>query len=223
MGKHRIPKVASYVGLDFQANTIYEADCSSEEGSEPETHSDLSKRNKRIFETLVNPLQVLSTAYGKVTDIGSSTATVAVLNYNEVEAVNLGDSGFIHFSYKGRQYYIQNVSKEQQHEFNVPYQLSYLPSPDYLAEMESEGRTREAKQLKRLLENGKICKDEPTLADLYTYEVVDGDIFILGTDGLFDNIFSNEAKNIVNNCMFNVSKVTPRVAKVRLLCDERRK
>lgn len=212
--RHWIPKVASYVGLDFQANTIYEAECSSEESSEPEAHSDLSKRDKRIFETPVSPLQALSAAYGKVTDIGSSTATVAVLNCNEVEAVNLGDSGFIHFSCKDRQYNIQNVSKEQQHEFNVPYQLSYLPSPDYLAKMESEGRTREARQLKHLLENGKICKDEAKSADIYTYEAVDGDIFILGTDGLFDNIFSNEAKNIVNTCMFNVSKITPRVAKV---------
>lgn len=215
--KHRIPKVASYVGLDFQANTIYEAECSGEEGSEPEANSDLYKRNKRIFETIISPLQILSTAYSKVMEIGSSTATIAVLNYNEVEAVNLGDSGFMHFSYKDRQYYIRNVSKEQQHEFNVPYQLARVPSAEYLIEMESEGRTREAKQLKRLLDNNKICEDNPDSADQYTYEVSEGDIFILGTDGLFDNIFSYEAKNIVNTCMFNVSKITSRVAKVRFL------
>jgi len=212
--KHRIPKVASYVGLDFQANTIYETEYCEEEGSEPEAASDLSTRNKRIFETLINPLQILTTAYNKVMDIGSSTATIAIVNYNEVEAVNLGDSGLIHFAYKDHQYHIQNVSKEQQHEFNIPYQLSKLPSAEYLIEMENEGRLREAKQLKRLLDNGKICKDEPEMADQYIYEVNEGDIFILGTDGLFDNIFSYEAKNIVNNCMFNVSKITSRVAKV---------
>jgi serine/threonine protein phosphatase PrpC len=212
--RHRIPKVASYVGLDFQANTIYETEYSEEEGSEPEATSNLSKRNKRIFETLIIPLQVLTAGYNKALDIGSSTATIAVLNYNEVEAVNLGDSGFMHFAYKNHQYYIRNVSKEQQHEFNVPYQLSRLPSVEYLMKMESEGRLREAKQLRRLLDNGKICKDDPEVADQYTYEVNEGDIFILGTDGLFDNIFSYEAKNIVNNCMFNVSKITSRIAKV---------
>ena len=81
--------------------------------------------------------------------------------------------------------------------------------------MEHEGRLREAKQLKRMLDAKKMCSDSPESADDYNYDIVDGDIFVLGTDGVFDNIFSYEVKKLVNNCMSNVSRVTSRVAKVK--------
>ena len=42
---------------------------------------------------------------------------------------NIGDSGFllIRFS-KDNQAYVAQKSKEQQHAFNIPYQLSVLPN-----------------------------------------------------------------------------------------------
>jgi serine/threonine protein phosphatase PrpC len=210
----RIPKVASYVGLDFQANTIYSTGGSDAETSEPESESNMPKVNKRSFEIPVDALQILTTSYNKIRDIGSSTAIVVTINQNEVHAANLGDSGFIHLSQKQEQYYIKNISKEQQHEFNVPFQLSCFPSEEYLTEMEKEGRAKEAKQLRFMIEKKKLCKDDPETADQYNYKVMDGDIFVLGTDGIFDNVFSYEIKDIIKNCMLNVTKITNRVAKV---------
>ena len=210
----RIPKVASYVGLDFQANTIYSAGGSDAEGSEIENENNTPKVNKRPYETPIDVLQILSTSYNKIKDIGSSTATILVINQNEVHAANMGDSGFIHLSKKQGQYHIKNISKEQQHEFNVPFQLSCFPSEEYLIEMEKEGRSKEARQLKFMIENKKLCKDDPETADRYTYKVEDGDIFVLGTDGIFDNVFSYEIKDIIKNCILNVTKITNRVAKV---------
>lgn len=210
----RIPKVASYVGLDFQANTIYNAGGSDAETSEAESESNMPEVNKRPFEIPLDALQILETSYNKITEIGSATSTIVVINKNEVHATNLGDSGFIHLSQKEGKYYINHISKEQQHEFNVPFQLSCFPSEEYLLEMEREGRGKEAKQLRFMIEKKKLCKDDPDTADVYTYKVNNGDIFVLGTDGIFDNVFSYEIKDIIKNCMLNVTKITNRVAKV---------
>ncbi len=212
--KSRIPKVASYVALDFHANTVYGAKGSDGEDSGPESECSSPKKSKRAYEIPINSMQILSNAYEKVDEFGSSTATVVVLNGNEIEAVNLGDSGFVHLTLKAGEYYINGVSKEQQHEFNVPYQMSRLPPAEYLAEMEREGRVKDVKKLKALLGTGKMCKDNPESADQYNQEVADGDIFVLGTDGVFDNLFSYEIKNVIRDCMRSVSRISQRVAKV---------
>eukprot|EP01022_Parablepharisma_sp_SALTPOND_P017508 TRINITY_DN2806_c0_g1_i1.p1 TRINITY_DN2806_c0_g1~~TRINITY_DN2806_c0_g1_i1.p1 ORF type:complete len:780 (+),score=74.10 TRINITY_DN2806_c0_g1_i1:395-2734(+) len=212
--KSRIPKTASYVALDFHANTVYGLKESDEEDNGPGSECSSPKINRRMYEVPINSMQILSNSYEKVAEIGSSTATVVVLNGNEIEAVNLGDSGFIHLTQKAGEYYINGVSKEQQHEFNVPFQLSRLPPAEYLSEMEYEGRIREVRQLKRMLETNKMCKDNPEDADQYNQEVQDSDIFVLGTDGVFDNLFSYEIKNIIRECMRSVSRINSRVAKV---------
>eukprot|EP00826_Nyctotherus_ovalis_P060072 TRINITY_DN8404_c0_g1_i1.p2 TRINITY_DN8404_c0_g1~~TRINITY_DN8404_c0_g1_i1.p2 ORF type:complete len:164 (+),score=10.93 TRINITY_DN8404_c0_g1_i1:412-903(+) len=80
--------------------------------------------------------------------------------------------------------------------------------------MEKEGRAKEAKQLRFMIEKKKLCKDDPESADIYSYRVSDGDIFVLGTDGIFDNVFSYEIKEIIKGCMLNVTRITNRVAKV---------
>ncbi len=224
----KIPKTASYVGLDFQSNTLYGAQNTSKDeddaSSGAESENSPSRYSAKQYEIPVNTMQVLSNAYDKVTDVGSSTATVVVINRNEIEAVNLGDSGFIHFSCKNKEYYINGVSLEQQHEFNVPYQLSRLPMAEYLKEMERDGRGKEVRQLKLMLESNKMCRDNPEEADQYSQEVHENDIFVLGTDGIltfltrrlgvFDNLFSYEMRNVIRECMKGAGRVTSRLAKV---------
>nr|KAJ3418987.1 hypothetical protein HK105_007554 [Polyrhizophydium stewartii] len=58
-------------------------------------------------------------------------------------------------------------NEEQQHSFNFPYQL------------------------------GTISKDSPADAQLFTIKVQEGDIVVLGTDGLFDNVFDEEIVDII--------------------------
>lgn len=53
-------------------------------------------------------------------------------------------------------------TEEQQHSFNFPYQL------------------------------GTGSKDTPTDAQQYTFNVEKGDVVILGTDGVFDNLFDED-------------------------------
>ena len=109
----------------------------------------------------VDPVQVMK--YGaniarKV--VGSATACIVTLQSSELFAANLGDSGFLIVRPSKDNKSVQLIfkSEEQQHSFNFPYQL------------------------------GNSSSDRPEDADLYKLAVEDGDLVILGTDGLFDNI-----------------------------------
>lgn len=61
------------------------------------------------------------------------------------------------------------ISPQQQHEFNFPFQIG---SPDSMS-------------------------DPPSAADKHAVEVKHGDILIAATDGLFDNVFPDEAAALV--------------------------
>lgn len=61
------------------------------------------------------------------------------------------------------------ISPQQQHEFNFPFQIG---SPDSMS-------------------------DPPTAADKHAVDVKHGDILIAATDGLFDNVFPDEAAALV--------------------------
>eukprot|EP00249_Psilotum_nudum_P022481 c28532_g1_i3 orf=383-1780(+) len=68
---------------------------------------------------LINPARVLTTAHSKTTCRGSSTACILAFSNHRLQAVNLGDSGFI-IVRNGRKIFKSPV---QQHQFNVPFQL----------------------------------------------------------------------------------------------------
>jgi len=96
--------------------------------------------------------------------IGSSTACLAMLNHadGKLYSANIGDSGLLVV----RDGKVIHRSAEQQHYFNTPFQLSLPPS-----EMASD-----------------VLSDRPEAADRYEFNVEDGDVIILATDGVFDNV-----------------------------------
>nr|CAD7264006.1 unnamed protein product [Timema shepardi] len=77
-------------------------------------------------------------------------------------AANIGDSGFV-LVRKGE---VVHRSEEQQHYFNTPFQLS-LPPPGH---------------------SGLVLSDRPESADTSNFTVEDGDVILLATDGVFDNV-----------------------------------
>jgi protein phosphatase PTC7 len=95
---------------------------------------------------------------------GSSTACVLILNRetSTVYTANIGDSGFIVVR-KGE---IVHKSEEQQHYFNTPFQLS-LPPPG---------------------NQNRVLSDSPESADRNSFPVEDGDVILVATDGVFDNV-----------------------------------
>jgi len=104
--------------------------------------------------------------------IGSCTACIVALNRQNrtLYSSNLGDSGFL-LVRAGK---VVHRSEEQQHTFNTPFQLTIAPS---------------ALQ-------GMVHSDSPESADQASFDVQAGDLLLLGSDGLFDNM--NDAMILVH-------------------------
>lgn len=115
---------------------------------------------------------------------GGSTACVGSVNAQtgRLQMANLGDSGFLLLR-TGRAHYYSNP---QTHAFNTPYQLSIVP-PKILAQASVFG--------------GEHYIDTPARADLSEDTMQEGDVLILATDGVWDNLNSQDMLNIVKKKM----------------------
>jgi len=164
------------------------------------------------------PEELLQAAYNDVildssVDAGSSTACILTLNASSglLQAANLGDSGFVII----RSSSVIYTQPSQTHFFNCPRQLAKLPfTPRYSTSI----------------------KDDPADADCFHLSLRDGDIVILFSDGLSDNVFPDELAQIcalvartapsekehvqvqamadrivdyARSCMFNYHRVSP--------------
>lgn len=116
------------------------------------------------------PVNLIASSYNELLEhkepiLGSSTACVLILNKenNMLYAANIGDSGFMVVR-KGS---IVHQSEEQTHYFNTPYQLS---SPFH---------------------NSDVLSDRPESADEISFPVQTGDVILVATDGVFDNLPSS--------------------------------
>lgn len=126
---------------------------------------------------------------------GSATALVASLDTTAAElgVANLGDSGLRQVRHLQdpasclASTRIVGRTKEQQHSFNFPFQLARLPEPEDFPRLLAEGQG----SLVRAVKNAPP-QDQPADADLYTFSVKEGDLIILGTDGVFDNLHDHE-------------------------------
>ncbi|KAJ7632615.1 phosphatase 2C-like domain-containing protein [Roridomyces roridus] len=112
-------------------------------------------------------------------DLGSSTACLATLNSHSgiLTSANLGDSGL----YIIRSSSILYHAPPQTHYFNCPRQLAKLKRP--------RGR------------NIGAIHDSPSHAETYSTTLKDGDIVILYTDGLVDNVFQAQILEICSLVM----------------------
>ncbi|XP_064618495.1 protein phosphatase PTC7 homolog [Lineus longissimus] len=139
--------------------------------------SEFSSKLMQTCERMVNrghfrpqaPAELLAASYSEILEnkeslIGSCTACLVSLNQEEktVYTANLGDSGFLIV----RNGQVIHRSEEQQHYFNTPFQLSVAP-PTH---------------------RGRVLSDSPEAAQRTSFGVQIGDIILLGTDGLFDNL-----------------------------------
>lgn len=122
-----------------------------------------------------DPMVALNTSYKQVEQVGSCTAVVGIMDEEgKFNAVNIGDSGFMVI----REGVMIFRTQEQQHGFNFPYQLGKI---------EGEGG-----------EYHPHGQDRPHHADSFEIQLKQGDIIILGTDGLFDNLWDKDILEAVN-------------------------
>ncbi|XP_060522581.1 protein phosphatase PTC7 homolog [Cylas formicarius] len=131
--------------------------------------------------TPTNPSELLANSYHELLHhkkaiLGSSTACVVLLNRENstLYTANIGDSGYMVVR-RGK---VVRRSEEQQHYFNTPFQLS-LPPPSYRA---------------------GVLSDRPDSASTDNFLVEDGDVILVATDGVFDNLPQNIILNELIKC-----------------------
>lgn len=120
-----------------------------------------------------SPINVIKAGFQELTEhkeplFGSSTACIMVLDKKSqmLHSANLGDSGFLVI----RQGSVVHQSSEQQHYFNTPYQLA-IPPPG---------------------QAGAVIEDSLDAAESTSFSVEHGDLIVLATDGLFDNVSTEQ-------------------------------
>lgn len=114
---------------------------------------------------------------------GGATACVAVADATgRLRTANLGDSGFVQL----RLGTVHQYSTPQTHAFNTPYQLSKTP-PEILTQASIFG--------------GLPLNDSPDRADIGDTQLQHGDVVVFATDGVWDNLSSQDILAIVSQQM----------------------
>ena len=131
----------------------------------------------------IDLMRVLTESYEQTHAIGSSTATLVAINDNALHGLNLGDSGFICFTKRGEDYICHGVTKERQHNFNTPFQLSNIPTEEDIEKLKESIPESDLEQLVSTIARHDMCQDPPNSADRYILDLHENDIIILGTDG----------------------------------------
>ncbi|KAJ5124584.1 uncharacterized protein N7515_008409 [Penicillium bovifimosum] len=136
----------------------------------------------------LRPKQLLQAGYDHVVAdstirAGGSTASVGVaLPDGRVELANLGDSGTVLV----RRAAVHHYSVPQTHGFNTPYQLSVIP-PRMRAQASVFG--------------GAFLEDFPRDASVTNVQMQHGDVLIVATDGVFDNINNQDILKLITSRM----------------------
>ncbi|KAG1664831.1 hypothetical protein FOA52_007089 [Chlamydomonas sp. UWO 241] len=150
----------------------------AEEGIDPAEYSrSLMKFSSIALEGTTHPhgadpREVIRHAHQETVMPGSSTICVCVMKPGgKMSVANLGDSG-VRLIRDGR---IVFASTAQQHMFNMPFQLSH-PS---------------------IIES----PDDADCAEVTVHDMQPGDVVVLATDGLYDNVFDDEIASIVADAL----------------------
>jgi len=140
------------------------------------------------------PWDLLNEAYIQIQNrhqeetLGSSTACVVSLlqlsegKYPILAAANLGDSGFMVI--RNGKIIFRSEEQQQAGHFNAPFQLSVV-SMKY---------------------RGNVYFNEPSEAARIQMSINRGDLIVLATDGLFDNLFDDQILEILEVEKFKFKK-----------------
>jgi len=145
-------------------------------------------------------LEAVDRGYRTTTAWGSATCCVAALAASDrvLGIANLGDAGarVVRFGSNGAPTVVERTV-EQQHSFNCPLQLTRLPPR---AEWNS-CRARGFGELIAAIEGG-THQDLPSSSALYSFDVQEGDLVLLGSDGLWDNLFEEELLEVLEQTVY---------------------
>ncbi|KAK3383731.1 phosphatase 2C-like domain-containing protein [Lasiosphaeria ovina] len=184
------PADFSHAFCDYMATAAYECRPAGEGSAKPA----LSARQlmKKGYDAVCHDPAIKA---------GGSTAIVGLLNdKGTLEVANLGDSGYILLRLNG----VHASSEPQTHAFNTPFQLSVVP-PSMLLRAAAFGGAR--------------LMDQPRDAEVTRHNLRHGDVLIFASDGLWDNLFTQDILRIVSSTMANTGAWTTTDAGVQVASD----
>lgn len=86
--------------------------------------------------------------------------------------------------------------------------------------LRAENKKKELDNLKRAMKENKFCNDTPEDSDIYQMRVREGDLLILATDGVFDNLFQEEILGIVKDfTLTNLKNKHTAISLARLMVE----
>lgn len=76
-----------------------------------------------------------------------------------------------------------------------------MPSENQMEDLRLRGKIQELMKLRKMLKADKdkqvVCNDDPEKSDKYDVKLELGDVIIMATDGVFDNLFNREILDII--------------------------
>jgi len=133
---------------------------------------------------------------------GAATALVVALDSEgqTLSVANVGDSGLrqVRKPVQSREIdggipFVAARTREQQHFFNCPFQLTRLPQKSEWPSLLAQGKVK----LVDAVQKEQMMQDTVEDADLAALPVLEGDLILLGTDGVFDNLYDSEICELV--------------------------
>lgn len=139
------------------------------------------------------PQDVLLAAWRRLSKsevAGSTTACLATLDeeHDALSYVNLGDAGIVVFrdpsrtsgtAFQGDDKAVVMVAPQQSRSFNLPYQLGWTNT------------------------DSRLNFETPFHGNVASFPVKPGDVVVLATDGLFDNVFIDDLAGIIEDWQMN--------------------
>eukprot|EP00359_Climacostomum_virens_P004533 CAMPEP_0204900904 /NCGR_PEP_ID=MMETSP1397-20131031/2751_1 /ASSEMBLY_ACC=CAM_ASM_000891 /TAXON_ID=49980 /ORGANISM="Climacostomum Climacostomum virens, Strain Stock W-24" /LENGTH=273 /DNA_ID=CAMNT_0052069143 /DNA_START=683 /DNA_END=1504 /DNA_ORIENTATION=+ len=134
-------------------------------------------------------------AHNKTAAYGSSTLVLASIVNSKLHYLSVGDSRIAVFRKFGEVYKVLFMSKDQQHAFNCPFQLSKLPSSSEYRRLRQLGYEKLVKYMEK---NPGSISDTTSKGMSGTMPLQKSDIVLIGSDGLFDNLFREAIVETIN-------------------------
>jgi protein phosphatase PTC7 len=131
-------------------------------------------------------VEVLKEAHRRMESYGSSTALLGVIRDCHLTATSIGDSSLLVLRAVGNRLQKAYKTREKQHFFNCPFQLANFPQSTELSALPPV-----FKKLAAFLKSSKPVSDSAADAVTSDFKLIQGDILIVATDGLFDNLYKD--------------------------------
>lgn len=137
-------------------------------------------------------IPVAEEALKGVNACGSATLLLCALHTGLLEVLNLGDSRAILVRFHENTPEIVLSTRPMQHSFNTPYQLCKPLTSHHKTSQFPHYSPEITKHLAANLRIRKVISDPVSVANVYRLNVEVGDLLIVGSDGLWDNLFDHE-------------------------------